>query len=193
MIRYDVLTLISSFLENELVVCNLGFPSQELFTIKDRKQNFYMLGSMGMVSSIALGLSLNCEKTVIAIDGDGSLLMNLGSLVTIAHFKPKNLKWIVIDNGNYGSTGDQATYTNKYASLAYIANGAGIKETLELSINDDVQRILKQNIKQKGFSFIVVKVEPGNRSKGPIPHSPIYIKNRFMECIIKKNPNQVIQ
>jgi sulfopyruvate decarboxylase subunit beta len=182
-IRKDLLVLVDSLIEDELVICNLGFPSQELYSIRDRDKNFYMLGSMGMVSSIALGLSLNTRKTVIALDGDGSLLMNPGSLITVAHQHPQNLKWIVIDNGSYGSTGDQPTYTTKLTSLSGMAAAAGIADTVEISPEQDIKSVLLEKIRKKGLSFIVVKIEPGNRSQGLIPHDPVFIKNRFMEAV----------
>ncbi len=183
MIRRDLLILIDSLIEDELVICNLGFPSQELYSIHDRDSIFYMLGSMGMVSSIALGLSLSTQKTVIALDGDGSTLMNPGSMVTVAHQKPNNLKWIVIDNSSYGSTGDQPTYTGKLTSLVGMAKAAGIEDSTELSSEDDMAPALKEMIKRSGLCFVVVKVAPGNFSFGPIPYDPIYIKNRFMNAV----------
>lgn len=187
MIRKDLLVLVNSLLEDELVICNLGFPSQELYSIRDRDKNFYMLGSMGMVSSIALGLSLTTHKTVIALDGDGSILMNPGSMITVAHQHPQNMKWIVIDNGSYGSTGDQPTYTTERTSLAGMARAAGIEDAVELFPEQDIKPVLLEKIRKKGLSFIVVKIEPGNRSKGPIPHDPVFIRNRFMKAVKGKN------
>jgi len=183
MIRYDLLVLINSLLEDELVICNLGYPSQELYSIEDRPRNFYMLGSMGMVSSIALGLSLITKETVVALDGDGSILMNPGSLVTVAHQNPPNLKWIVLDNGSYGSTGDQPSYTSKRTSLAQMAKAAGIEKSMELSSEDDIESILRKKIQSRGLFFLVVKLEPGNRSPGPIPYDSVFIRNRFMESV----------
>ncbi|MGD8449350.1 MAG: thiamine pyrophosphate-dependent enzyme [Desulfobacterales bacterium] len=183
MIRKDLLTLIHSLLEDELVICNLGSPSQELYSVQDRPENFYMLGSMGMVSSMALGLSLFTQATVIAIDGDGSVLMNPGSLITIAHRNPPNLKWIVIDNGSYGSTGNQPTYTRELTSLAKMAKAAGIKDSIVLTEEDDIPSLLKEKIRSKGLCFIVIKIAPGNLSPGPIPYDPLFIRNRFMKVV----------
>jgi len=182
-IRYDTLELVNSLLEEELVVCNLGIPSQELYAIEDRASNFYMLGSMGMVSSIALGLSLVTDKTVIALDGDGSVLMNLGSLTTVARQNPENFKWIVIDNGVYGSTGNQSTHSREGASLAQMARAAGIRDSLELTAEQDIQSVLKKRIKQRGLCFTVIKVEQGNMSTQRIPYDPIFIRNRFKTAV----------
>ena len=112
MARREAITDIMNYIEDELIVCNIGFPSRELYDIKDRKENFYMIGSMGLASSIGFGLALaRSDKDIVVIDGDGSLLMNMGSLVTIFANNPNNLTWIVIDNGAYGSTGNQDTYS----------------------------------------------------------------------------------
>jgi len=85
MIRSDILRAIAPIIRDKLVVCNIGLPSQELHMIDDQASNFYMLGTMGLASSIGLGLAIAQEKTVISIDGDGSILTNLGTLATIAN------------------------------------------------------------------------------------------------------------
>ena len=87
-----------------------------------------MLGSMGLSSSIGLGLATQVNDTVVSVDGDGSVLMNLGTLSTIARQAPKNFILLIVDNGSYGSTGDQPTQTAKGTSLAAIAKAAGIEE-----------------------------------------------------------------
>ena len=89
--RYEAIKKIISQLTDEIVVCNIGHPSQELYQIKDRPQNFYMLGSMGLASSIGLGIALSQPRKVIVIEGEGSVLMNLGGLTTIGINQPKNL------------------------------------------------------------------------------------------------------
>ena len=112
MARYEAIEDIMKSIDDELIVCNIGFPSRELYEIDDRDENFYMIGSMGLASSIGLGLALaRPDKDIVVIDGDGSLLMNMGSLVTVFATNPSNLTWIVIDNGAYGSTGNQDTYS----------------------------------------------------------------------------------
>ena len=85
MIRSEIIRDIAPILRDQLVVCNIGLPSQELHMIDDQASNFYMLGTMGLSSSIGLGLALAQDKTVISIDGDGSVLTNFGTLPTIAN------------------------------------------------------------------------------------------------------------
>ena len=105
--RFQLFKSIYKVIEKQLVVCNIGFPSQELFKINDKPNFFYMLGTMGLCSSIGLGLSLSTKKSVISIDGDGSVLMNLNTLATIGNRAPNNFTLLIVDNGSYGSTGDQ--------------------------------------------------------------------------------------
>ena len=125
--RRDAIEKIMESIDDELIVCNIGFPSRELYDIEDRHENFYMIGSMGLASSIGLGLALSKpDREVVVIDGDGALLMNMGSLVTVNACSPRNLTWIVINNGAYGSTGNQETYA-KDLDLAEIASSVGLK------------------------------------------------------------------
>ena len=113
MIRSEVIQSIAPVIRDHLVVCNIGLPSQELFMHDDQPSNFYMLGTMGLASSIGLGLALSQKAKVIAIDGDGSVLTNLGTLPTIANNTADNFILLIIDNGSYGSTGDQPTYAGR--------------------------------------------------------------------------------
>ena len=178
MARYDVIEEIMESIDEELVICNIGFPSRELYEIDDRPKNFYMIGSMGLASSIGLGLALaKPYEDVVVIDGDGSLLMNMGSLVTVFANNPSNLTWIVIDNGAYGSTGNQDTYA-QVVDLVDIARGVGFKNSY---YSDDVD--LKEFIKSEDASFIVYRTEAGNSDAPIIDLDPITIKERFMTSI----------
>ena len=99
MIRADILKEIIPIISDKLVVSNIGLPSQELHMLDDQPTNFYMLGTMGLASSIGLGLALSQKETVIAIDGDGSVLTNFGTLPTIANNVANNFILLIIDNG----------------------------------------------------------------------------------------------
>ncbi len=178
MARYEAIQEIMEQIDEELIICNIGFPSRELYEIDDRSKNFYMIGSMGLASSIGLGLALaRPSKDVVVIDGDGSLLMNMGSLVTVFANNPSNLTWIVIDNGAYGSTGNQDTYAQKI-DLVEIAKSVGFKNSHDFN---DVN--LKDMIRSEDASFIVYKTEAGNSKAPIIDIDPITIKERFMSSI----------
>lgn len=178
--RIDAIKRITGQLENELVICNIGFPSRELYAVKDLPTHFYMLGSMGMSSSIGLGLALAQERKVVALDGDGSLLMNLGSLVTIYNQDPENFILILLDNECYGSTGSQCTYAST-VNLSKITEAVGFKNIFQFKENLDLTRVLKAD----GPVFVHVKVEPGNADVPVIDMEPEEIKERFMENIKK--------
>lgn len=180
--RYELLKSIVPLLSDILVISNIGIPSQELYSIEDSDNHFYMLGSMGLCSSIGLGLALSTDQTVVAIEGDGSLLMNLGSLATIANKAPNNYILLALDNGTYGSTGDQATFTSDKTSLAEIAKGAGCSNVIECS-GKDTNKHLSQAIKEKKMTVIVSKIDPGSTTVGIIPLNPIEIRNRFRRHI----------
>jgi sulfopyruvate decarboxylase subunit beta len=176
MARFEAIYEIMEYIDDELVVCNIGFPSRELYEINDRSRNFYMIGSMGLASSIGLGLALaKPNEDVVVIDGDGSLLMNMGSLVTVFANNPSNLTWIVIDNGAYGSTGNQDTYA-QLVDLVDIAESVGFKNSYDFKNVD-----LKEIIKSDDASFIVYKTEAGNSKAPIIDLDPITIKERFMK------------
>ena len=176
MARYKAIQDIMENINNELVICNIGFPSRELYEIKDRPKNFYMIGSMGLASSIGFGLSVaKPDEDIVVIDGDGSVLMNMGSLVTIFAANPSNLTWIVIDNGAYGSTGNQDTYAQKI-DLVEIAKSVGFENSYYY---EDID--LKQIIKSEDASFIVYKTDAGNSNAPIIDLDPISIKKRFMK------------
>ena len=117
------------------------------------------------------------DKDVVVIDGDGSLLMNMGSLVTVFANNPRNLTWIVIDNGAYGSTGNQDTYA-QVIDLCEIAKSVGFKNSFKFEEID-----LSEVIKSDDASFIVYDTEPGNSKAPIIDLDPITIKNRFMDSI----------
>ncbi len=180
--RYELLQEVAPIFTSEFVICNLGFPSQELYSIRDSERFFYMLGSMGLSSSIGLGLSTQVDETVVSIDGDGSVLMNLGTLSTIARQAPKNFILLIVDNGSYGSTGDQPTQTAKGTSLAAIAAAAGIESSIEVA-GAEAADALRQRLGQPGPHVIVAKVEPGSPKLTPIPLSSLVIRDRFRDAV----------
>ncbi|WP_299658423.1 thiamine pyrophosphate-dependent enzyme, partial [uncultured Tateyamaria sp.] len=160
MIRSEILKDIAPILRDQLVVCNIGIPSQELHAIDDQPTNFYMLGTMGLSSSIGLGLALAQDKTVISIDGDGSVLTNLCTLPTIANNVADNYILMIIDNGSYGSTGDQPTYTGKKTSLAGMARAAGCENVVEVQ-GVDTGPALEKAIAARKMTVMVVKCDSG--------------------------------
>jgi sulfopyruvate decarboxylase subunit beta len=182
--RIKALEQIARQLDDELVICNIGFPSRELYQVKDSPKHFYMLGSMGMASSIGLGLAMAQDRKVVVFDGDGSVLMNLGSLVTIFNQKPLNLILVVLDNECYGSTGNQCTYAST-TDLKKVAEGVGFTNTF-LFKDSDEKIDFKPILESEGPVFVHLKVKAGNANVPVIPMEPEEIKERFMGKIIEE-------
>lgn len=186
MIRSDVLRDIAPIISDQLVVCNIGLPSQELHMIDDQPSTFYMLGTMGLSSSIGLGVALAQNKKVISIDGDGSVLTNFGTLPTIANNVADNYILLIIDNGSYGSTGDQPTYAGKKTSLTAVAKACGCENVIECKAEDTAQT-LRQALDSDKMTIIVCKCDSGNIKVPVITMDPVVIRARFMKEIEDRN------
>ena len=184
--RSEVLKSLVPVISDQLVICNIGLPSQELHMLDDRASNFYMLGTMGLASSIGLGLALAQEAKVIAIDGDGSVLTNLGTLPTIANNVADNFILLIIDNGSYGSTGDQPSYAGKKTSLAAVASACGCENVVQCRAQDAAKTV-QSALDANKMTIIVCKCNPGNIKVSVIDIDPVVIKNRFMKEVQLRN------
>lgn len=186
MIRSEVLKQIIPVISDQLVVCNIGLPSQELHMMDDQPSNFYMLGTMGLSSSIGLGLALAQKEKVISIDGDGSVLTNLYTLATIANNVADNYILLIIDNGSYGSTGDQPTYAGMKTSLAKVAEACGCENVVECQAVDAAKTVQAAFDSDK-MTIIVCKCQSGNIPVPVITMDPVVIGHRFMEEVKTRN------
>jgi sulfopyruvate decarboxylase subunit beta len=185
--RIEAIALAAKAAERQdaLLVCNIGFPSRELYAVKDRSENFYMLGSMGLASSIGLGLALaRPERRVIVLDGDGAVLMNLGTLATIANQALKNYLLVILDNCCYGSTGSQPTCTHLGTDLEKMTSGAGVASVRTALDAEDLGLALE------GDGVVIAKVEPGNADVPVISLSPREILTKFMGAALSSISNQ---
>ena len=182
MVRSEVLREIAPIIRDHLVICNIGLPSQELHLIDDQPSNFYMLGTMGLASSIGLGVALAQNKKVISIDGDGSVLTNFGTLPTIANNVADNFILLIIDNGSYGSTGDQPTYAGKKTSLTKVAEACGCENVVECQAAD-APKTIENALASDKMTIIVCKCESGNVKVPVITMDPVVIRDRFMKTV----------
>ena len=157
--RIDAIKIIAESLKgDELVIATTGKPSRELFSVSDRRQNFYMQGSMGHAASIGLGVALSKpEKKIVVLDGDGAVLMHLGALSAIGHYKPENLCHIILDNESYETTGDQDT-TSATTNLKMIAKACGYKVAEEATTEAELRSKLKVVMETQGPTFLRVKI-----------------------------------
>jgi hypothetical protein len=201
--RVEATRLIVELAGDAPIVASLGHPAYDLFAAGDRPRNFYTWGSMGLASSIGLGLALaRPDLRVFVLDGDGSLLMNLGSLATIGLLKPDNLVVVVMDNEEYATTGGQRTPTAHGADLEAAARamdikaGATVRTEAELrTALSDVARPFQgrergaESPAPPGALFVVAKVRESAPTAKP-PLDCVFVKQRFMSAI--RNPESAI-
>ncbi len=186
MIRSEVIKQLIPVISDHFVVCNIGLPSQELHMLDDQPTNFYMLGTMGLSSSIGLGLALTQKQKIIAIDGDGSVLTNFGTLPTIANNVADNFILLIIDNGSYGSTGDQPTYAGQKTSLTAVASACGCENVIECQAEEAAQTV-QQALDSNRMTIIVCKCESGNIKVPVIQMDPVVIRDRFMKKLEQRD------
>lgn len=181
----EAFKVLAPLLKNEPTVLANGFISREFFNVTDRKENFYMIGSMGLASSIGLGVALaQPERKTLILDGDGNVLMSMGTLAMIATCSPKNLIHIVIDNEVYESTGSQRTLSNEI-KLEEVAKSAGYKQAVRATRVEEIQPAYEQLYQAEGPVFLLIKVKPAfDSSQGRVTHTPEEIRDRFMESIV---------
>ena len=182
MIRKEAIEIISQIVGNNPIISANGFTSRDLFESFEKKSNFYMIGSMGLSSSIGLGIALkNLKKTVFIFDGDGNILMNLGSLATIGSLKPRNLIHIVFDNELHESTGSQPTISKKI-QIDKLAKTLEYK-TYKATTKKELENILNKIKKINGPILILIKISKSRQTSKRVNINPIKIKQRFMESL----------
>jgi thiamine pyrophosphate-dependent acetolactate synthase large subunit-like protein len=179
--RFELTSRLTSRLkDNEAVVAGIGNTNFDLWAAGRRPQNFYMLGSMGLALPIALGVALaQPSRRVIALEGDGSLLMQLGCLTTIAMLKPANLTMVVFDNGIYQITGGQATPAREGADLVAMARGAGLTASAWAADEDDFEQLLDQALGSAEPRLIGLRID-GKPAEATTHRDPVQIRERFM-------------
>ena len=182
MIRKEAIEIVSQIVGDNPIISANGFTSRDLFESFEKKSNFYMIGSMGLSSSIGLGIALkNLKKTVFVFDGDGNILMNLGSLATIGSIKPRNLIHIVFDNELHESTGSQPTISKKI-QIDKLAKTLEYK-TYKATTKKELENILNKIKKINGPILILIKISKSRQTSKRVNIDPIKIKQRFMESL----------
>ena len=178
MLRIECLRSVYGELENCLVVTIMGAAAAELQSLGHRPNFFYLQHAMGLASSMGLGVALTRpERQVVVLDGDGSVLMNLGGLTTMARYRPKNLVHVVFDNESLLSVGGFPTATSTGSDLAGIAAASGIPRTATVRTIDEFTRAFDEARAARELTTLVAKVD----ALGP----PVYVtdlallENRF--------------
>jgi phosphonopyruvate decarboxylase len=160
-----------------------GYICRESFSVGDQPQNFYMIGSMGLASSIALGLSLaRPDSAAVVFDGDGNLLMNLGILAMIGGLAPRRLVHVVFDNEVYGSTGNQAS-PSRGVRLDRLAAAAGYRTSVAATEPAAIEAAVRAALAAEGPHFVLVKTTAEEADVPRIPYTPAEIRDRFRASV----------
>ena len=180
--RFDLTSrLVAKLKHQEAVIGGIGNTNFDLWAAGHRPQNFYMLGSMGLAFPIALGVALaQPARRIFALEGDGSLLMQMGCLSTIAMLKPKNLCMIVMDNGLYQITGKQPTATAGVTDIVAVARGAGIANSHWVRDEAHFDDLMDRRFDDGGPILLAVKIDDKPGAAQP-PRDPPLVRNRFMK------------
>jgi thiamine pyrophosphate-dependent acetolactate synthase large subunit-like protein len=185
--RFDLTKrLVAKLDRREAVIGGIGNTNFDLWAAGQRPENFYMLGSMGLAVPIGLGVALAqpARKTFV-LEGDGSLLMQLGSLGTVAATKPKNLAVVVFDNAMYQITGSQKSLTAGTVDLVAMARGAGISQSEWAKDEAHFERLVERALQGDGPWLIGAKID-GAKPAGVTERDPALIRRRFMAALAQK-------
>ena len=178
-------TLLETLEKDTKVISSTGYNSRELIYLRDKykikdSRDFYMVGGMGHTVSVALGYSLSSKKKTLCIDGDGSLLMHLGSIKTAGSFADKNFKYILLNNNSHDSVGGQNTYSNDI-DFKNLSKSLGFKRFYCITNDKNLKKNIKIFLKDDSLSFLEVKVSNNKIKKLPRPTDLIKIKKLFMK------------
>jgi thiamine pyrophosphate-dependent acetolactate synthase large subunit-like protein len=175
--------LVARLKKDEAVVAGIGHTNFDLWAAGPRPQNFYMLGSMGLAVPIALGVAIaQPQRKVIALEGDGSLLMQLGALGTVASAKPGNLLIVVWDNGTYQITGSQPTLTSSSVDLVAMAQGAGLAHSTWAADESHFEALVDQALAGDGPRFVCARTD-NQPPAGVTERDAARIRGRFMDAL----------
>ena len=184
--------LVGKLKSEEAVVGGIGWTNFELWGAGVRQQNFYMLGSMGLAFPIALGVALaQPNRRVIGLEGDGSLLMQVGALGTIASRGQKNLVMIVWDNGAYQITGGQPSTSATVVDLVGLARASGLEKAFWAEDEGHFDQLVDRALSEDGPFFIAAKID-SQKPAATTHRDPVQIRERFMRGLgVRKEPHAV--
>jgi sulfopyruvate decarboxylase subunit beta len=179
--RIEALRLISQQFPDDPVVFTCGATCREMVAVERRDNHLLVVDSMGLVSSIVLGLSLGLEgdngRRIVGVEGDGGMLANLNALSTIGYLQPRNLLLVILDNQSYASTGGQPTFTTRL-DLAAVAESCGL-HTWRADDLESLKQSMAEAVDQPGPGFVLVKIAPGNAKVPLLLDDPVTLGDRF--------------
>ena len=178
-------TLLQTLKKNTKIISSTGYNSRELMYLRDKynikdSRDFYMVGGMGHTASVALGYSLSSKNKTLCIDGDGSLLMHLGSIKTAGSFAGKNFKYILLNNNTHDSVGGQNTHANDI-NFEKLSKSLGFKKFYSIKSDKNLKVNIQNFLKGTTLNFLEVKVSNSKIKKLPRPTDLIKVKKQFMK------------
>jgi thiamine pyrophosphate-dependent acetolactate synthase large subunit-like protein len=176
--RFEALRTIADAFPAHTIVTYAGAACEELYASGDEARFIYVLGSMGLASSIGLGFGLASDAPVVSCEGDGSLLMNLGALVTIGQFAPRAYVLAMIDNGQHASTGGQPTATSHGVDLSAIARAAGCRLVISCTSQEDIGKAAAAIRQRETAAVLHVRVDTGDGPRRRVDLDPPMIRDR---------------
>ena len=177
--------LLFNLKKNTKIISSTGYNSREIMYLREKYKikngnDFYMVGGMGHTSSVALGYSLFSKNKTICVDGDGSLLMHLGSIKTAGTFANKNFKYILLNNNAHDSVGGQSTFASNI-NFKELSKSLGFKKFYSIRNKKDLVKNIRKFLNEDSVSFLEVKTTNNKIKKLPRPKNLIKIKNKFLK------------
>lgn len=179
----EAVRIINEFLYDSIAVTTIGDISPALYHVEDRDLNFYVKAALGQASSIGLGMAVNTKKRVYVLDGDGSLLLNPNILCETAMVNPSNMTIILLDNGTYGTTGNQKTPAHDFLDLELVARSFGFTNTRKASTQEEIVSGLESL--RDGLNLLHILIKPVKSQGLSTPLEPRVIKERFMKAVLE--------
>jgi thiamine pyrophosphate-dependent acetolactate synthase large subunit-like protein len=186
--RFDITKrMVARLRHDEAVIGGIGYTNFDLWAAGRRPQNFYMLGSMGLAVPIAMGVAIaQPKRNVIALEGDGSILMQLGCLSTVANRKQANLTIVIMDNGTYQITGGQKAATEMGADIVAIARGAGLAQSAWAADESAFEEMIDVALREDGPWLIGCRIDT-TKPVDTTERDPARIRDQFMRGLgVKK-------
>ncbi|MDP1853032.1 MAG: thiamine pyrophosphate-dependent enzyme [Candidatus Omnitrophota bacterium] len=180
----DILRSVLAFkVDNAVYLFTNGYISRQAYGIADSAKNFYLIGSMGLVSSLGLGIAMNSKKKVVVLDGDGSILMNMGTMPLIGYIEPNNLIHFILDNFAYHSTGNQPTISENIDFLK-MACACGYKKVFRFKKISEFKSALPEIFNACGPVFVHMVIGKNDSSAGPrVGLAPLMLARRIRKTI----------
>ncbi len=185
--RIEAIEKLVGMLKNEIVLTSIGGVNTELFARGDRELNLYVSTNMGSAAAMGVGLALALpSEKVVVLEGDGSVLLSLGSLVAMGDQQPSNLVLIVFDNECYEAPGEYPSATSRNANLEMFGFASGIEKSQTIRSIEEFEKAFKEALAARGPQLLVAKVERGRPPLEPLGIDGIENKYRFLRALEKR-------